>query len=188
MWNDDKRIITSQLSPNEQLLWFGRPRQGFFFRSSDLMMIPFSLMWGGFAIFWETGVWASNAPIFFRLWGVPFVLIGLYMIFGRFFVDVWQRKKTFYGVTNERVIIISGLFNQSVKSLNLQTLTDITLEEKTNGSGTITFGAISSSNWWANNGFRWGRNNEPEAPNFEQIEKAKSVYETIRNAQKQQFK
>ena len=188
MWNEEKRTIESQLSGNEHLLWFGRPRQGFFFRKSDALMIPFSLMWGGFAIFWETSVITTNAPFFFKLWGIPFVLIGLYMIFGRFFVDVWQRRKTFYGVTDERVIIISGLFSQSIKSLNLRTLTDITLEENTDGKGTISFGGLNSPAGWGNSGFRRGRNREPEALSFEQIEKAKSVYEIIRNAQDKQSK
>ena len=184
MWNDDRRIITSQLSPNEQLLWFGRPRQGFFFRKSDALMIPFSLLWGGFAIFWNAGVWSSDAPIFFRLWGLPFLIVGLYMIFGRFFVDVWQRRKTFYGVTNERIIIISGLFSQLVKSLSLQTLTDVTMEEFTNGFGTITFGTPNTSNQFGNSSFPFNRKSEAIVPNFEQIPQTKNVYETIRNAQK----
>lgn len=184
MWNEEKNIVAKQLSPNEQLLWFGRPRQGFFFRKSDALLIPFSLMWGGFAIFWNAGVWFSDAPIFFRLWGIPFLVVGLYMIFGRFFVDVRQRKKTFYGVTNERIIIISGLFDQSVKSLSLQTLTDITMEEFTNGLGTITFGTPNTTNSFGNNNFPFGRKREEVVPNFDQIPQAKSVYETIRNAQR----
>ena len=86
---------------------------------SELFLTPFALLWCGFAIFWEWQVLqAPNAPVFFVLWGVPFVLIGLYMVFGRFFVDALQRAKTFYGVTNERVIIVSGLFGRKVKSLN----------------------------------------------------------------------
>lgn len=184
MWNEEKRIVEKQLSPNEQLFWFGRPRQGFFFRKSDALMIPFSLMWGGFAIFWNAGVWSGNAPIFFRLWGLPFLIVGLYMIFGRFFVDVWQRKKTFYGVTNERIIIISGLINQSIKSLSLKTLTDITMEELTSGLGTITFGTPNTTNWYGNSNFPFNRKREEIVPNFEQIPQTKTVYETIRNAQK----
>jgi len=184
MWNEQKRILQSQLAPNERLLWSGQPRQGVFLRGADAALIPFSLMWGGFAIFWEASVIATDAPFFFKLWGIPFVLVGLYMIFGRFFVDAKQRGKTFYGVTNERIIIVSGLLSQKIKSLNLRTLTDVSLDEKPNGKGTITFGATTPMTWglggMASPG--WGRQ---QITSFELAEGAKSVYETIRTAQRQ---
>ncbi len=186
MWNEEKQIIESRLSPNERLLWFGKPRQGFFLRASDIYIIPFSLMWGSFAIFWETTVVKSDAPFFFVLWGIPFVIVGLYLIVGRFFVDARQRSKTFYGVTNERVIIISGLFSRKIKSLNLRTLPDVTLEEKVNGSGTITFGTISFFTECNRDGFfRLQKARIEAVPRFEQIPQARNVYEIIRNAQKQ---
>src|SRR5262249_50119634 len=97
-------------------------------------------MWGGFAIFWELTAINMGAPFFFALWGVPFVLVGLYIMFGRFLLDVRQRAATTYGVTSERVIIISGLFSRAIKSLNVATLTDLSLSERSNGGGTITFG------------------------------------------------
>lgn len=185
MWNEQKRYLESQLAPNERLLWSGQPRQGFFLRAGDAGLIPFSLLWGGFAIFWEVSVLSTNAPVFFKLWGIPFVLVGLHMMVGRFFVDVRQRSRTYYGVTNERVVIVSGLSGRSVKSLNLRTLTDVSLDERSDGSGTITFGATSPTSWWAGGGVQlpgWG---QQSTPSFEQIPEAKRVYEVIRSAQRQ---
>lgn len=101
------------------------------------------------------------------------------MVIGRFFIDSKSRSKTWYGVTNERIIIVSGIFSKQVKSLNLKTLTDVTLDEKADLTGTITFGPQSSNTQWP-----FGRRNQIESPSFESIQEAKRVYEIIRNAQK----
>lgn len=55
----------------ETLLWTDRPKQGFFLKQTDVFMIPFSLAWGGFAIFWEATVLTMDAPLLFKLWGIP---------------------------------------------------------------------------------------------------------------------
>jgi hypothetical protein len=184
MWNEQKQILQAQLAPHERLLWSGQPRTGIVFRAADAFMIPFSLLWCGFAVFWEMGVLTTGAPFFFKLWGVPFVLAGLYFVFGRFIVDARQRAKTYYGVTNERVMIVSGLFSRKLKSLNLKTLTDVSLEEKSDGSGTITFGASTPMPWWSS-GMAFPGWGPQSAPGFEMIQNAKQVYETIRTAQRQ---
>ena len=116
------------------------------------------------------------------LWGIPFVLIGLYIVFGRFIVDAMSRAKTFYGVTNERVIIVPGLFSRQVKSLNLRSLTDVSLSERSDGSGTILFGPAYAMGRWVPAG--WPGAGRYAPPAFEMVEQAKRVYETIRQAQK----
>ena len=140
MWETPSSPVERQLSSGEKLVWSGQPRAGIQLRGSDAFVIPFSILWCGFAIFWESMVVRKGAPVFMRLWGIPFVLVGLYFVFGRFIVDAMVRGKTFYGISNERIIIITGLFSQEIKSLNLRTLTDVSLSERSDGSGTITFG------------------------------------------------
>ena len=175
-------IISPLLGREERLLWSAQPRQGLILRSNDAFLIPFSLFWGGFAMFWEYSVANSNAPLVFRLWGIPFVLIGLYLICGRFFADARLRSKTYYGLTSERIVIVSGLFSRSTKSLQLRTLSDVSLSESSGGRGTITFGPMAP--WWASRS-GWPGAQRQLSPAFDSILAAREVYEKIRVAQKQ---
>ena len=47
-----ERAVRSELGSGEKLLWSGQPRAGLRLRPADALMIPFSLMWAGFAVFW----------------------------------------------------------------------------------------------------------------------------------------
>jgi hypothetical protein len=184
---DAQMIIQKELDSGERLLWAGMPKQGTIFRGSDVFMVPFSLLWGGFAIFWE--IMALQIPsenagvvsIAFPLFGIPFVLIGLYLIFGRFIYDSKKRAKTFYGLTDQRAIIVSGLFSKDIKSLNLKTLSDVSLSEKADGYGTIIFGQENQMmSMFMGGGFPGMGTTTPK---FELIEGAKQVYNQLREQQ-----
>ncbi len=182
--------IYSELSSGERLIWSGTPGQGVRLRPADALMIPFSLAWGGFAIFWEYSVLhipaapnkaGAGVDAFMTLWGIPFVLIGLYLIVGRFFVDAYQRARTRYAVTDQRVLIVTRLWNKDVKSIALRTLGEMSLRELADGSGTITFGPAPPFNWMMAPG--WPGATKKVAPAFEFVEGARNVYEQIRKAQ-----
>ena len=182
--NQPEDEIKKQLAHNENLLWFGQPRQGVFLRGSDALMIPFSFLWGGFAFFWEFSVIDSNAPAFFMLWGIPFVLVGTYIIIGRFFVEAAQRARTIYAVTNERIIIISGMLGRKTRSINLRTLSDFSLTEGRGTEGTITLGGGLSANSLFGGFSGWPGMDARMGPRFELIPEAKKVYEIIRSSQR----
>ena len=107
---DAYAAISPELLSGESVVWAGQPSRKVIFHPSDGFMIPFSLLWGGFAIVWESMVVApaqNNAgetSIFMMLWGIPFIVIGQYLIWGRFFHDACLKKRTFYAVTNRRIL------------------------------------------------------------------------------------
>jgi Bacterial PH domain len=175
--------IRFELAAGEQVIWSGQPRQGLTLRGSDLFAIPFSLFFAGFSVFWMHGAASSGAPIPFVLFGVPFVLVGLYLVFGRFLVEAKQRAGTFYAVTPQRVIIRSGLFSKSVKSLPLKTLQDLSLSERSDGTGTITFGAQHPMASMFGGMPGWPGMDQHLGPRFDLVPQARSVYESIRKAQ-----
>lgn len=170
--------LAQHLVKGETLRWSGRPRQGILLRPSDALMIPFSILWAGFAFFWEASVLRDGAPGFFALWGIPFVLMGLYVTVGRFFLDAARRAKTEYAVTDQRIIIDRGA-RGTMTSLELATLGEITVSSSADGSGTIAFGPSNIvTSMYA--GTPWPGVKLP--PSFDMIPDARRVYEIIRDA------
>ena len=94
------------LRPGERLLWCGRPDPQVWFTPADGFLIPFSILWTSFAIFWEIGVSTSSggSPVG-AVFGVPFLAIGAYMVLGRFLYKRYRKKRTFYGITAQRAMI-----------------------------------------------------------------------------------
>ena len=48
-------VFSSELLPGETVQWTGRPNAAVILHKEDWGTIPFSLLWGGFAIFWLLG-------------------------------------------------------------------------------------------------------------------------------------
>ncbi len=132
--------IRSELAAGEHVIWCGQPRQGLTLRGSDAFAIPFSLFFACFAVFWIQSAASSGAPLPFVLFGAPFVVVGLYLVLGRFFVEAKQRAGTFYAVAPQPGIIRSGIFSKSVNSLPLKSLQELSLSERSDVTGTITSG------------------------------------------------
>ena len=103
---DQLMALQAQLRDNEQLLWHGVPDTRVWFAPADAYLIPFSIAWCAFAIFWESSVIRSGGPSFFAAWGIPFVAAGLYFVIGRFFYKRYRKGRTVYAITTQRALII----------------------------------------------------------------------------------
>jgi hypothetical protein len=82
-----------------------------------------------------------------------------------------------------RVLLISALINRTVKSLPIQTLPEIMLEQRGDGRGSITFGpSMPGASWYR--GFAWPGMDQRIAPAFDLIPDAKVVADLIRQTQR----
>ncbi len=104
--NPDDRIRAGLL-PGEHLLWTGRPDPRLLLTAADAFIVLFSVLWCGFAIFWTVGASRSAGPGF-ASFGLIFVAVGLYFVFGRFIYKTLRKRVTVYGVTDQRVLVATG--------------------------------------------------------------------------------
>jgi hypothetical protein len=149
----------SELQSGESLCWTGTADPG----RAALSALPasiFGIPFAGFALFWITQAFHATSAMsksnnafakgfsVFPLFGVPFLLIGLAIILA----PLWAFLKggnTVYAVTNQRVMIITGSGNRSVKSLMPADIVSIDHRERPDGSGDIaitTNAIVRSSN------------------------------------------
>lgn len=134
--NDEYAFARPYLAPGETILWRGKPAMGHLFGPQDLFLIPFSIFWCGFAVFWTVTA-LSNAPFPFGLFGIPFVCVGLYITVGRFIHVSWLRKRTAYIITTQKILRRRG---DRIDMLDAKTMPSVYVSARTDGTGTIRFG------------------------------------------------
>jgi hypothetical protein len=174
---ESNQVITGQLDAGERLLWTGRPGQGLKVRGVDALLIPFSIVWGGFAIFWEvTVIWFDAAPRL-HLWGIPFVAMGIYLIIGRFLWDARRRRRTVYAVTDRRVMIVERATRRRIRTVNLRAIDEVAVVERRNRSGDVVLGTPPRR-------FPFGGWSEDEVqpPRLEFLPNVREVYDIVRRA------
>jgi len=149
MTNIDPKASTklqSELFSGERIHWAAMPNPRIIFHSDDWSAIPFTLIWTGFFVFWEAqalGIWQDAAKpsppsTFMVLWGIPFLLVGQYMVWGRFFVDAWLKRRTYYAVTDRRVLILQEGGKRKTQFSYLESIPEISREG--NETGTLWLG------------------------------------------------
>ena len=192
--NQDSFIaLQPELISGESLLWTGQPNPRIVFHKEDLYLIPFSLLWGGFAIFWEAsvaGYWGTGARsgtpwILGMIWGVPFVLMGQYIIWGRFVYAAWKKRRTYYGVTNRRVLVVQNGCKRQMASAYIDTLPSLVKEGRASGIGTLRF-AQQESPWSGRRGWgAWDGVTVGTIPTFVDIDDVDSVYRLVSGLREQ---
>jgi hypothetical protein len=143
-WDENWDVFFSYLRRDEGVLWAGQPVVGLRFRPADFNLVPISLAAVAYAIFF-----IETAPTFSEPW-LNYLRDAWVLIFcvagtaGRFFGDAFIRRRTYYAVTNDRILILRRWPWRRFVSLSLTQLPELTLEEEEDGTGTIFFGPRST--------------------------------------------
>jgi hypothetical protein len=130
---------------------------------------------------WGAGGAASGIDMIFPLWGIPFVLVGLYAVFGRFLHDAWIRSRTRYGLTDGRALILVG---DRLTAVDLKRVATVQLKGGPQ-RGTIVFGS-DPDHYGGYGGLRgfgvWLPSSTSGASRFSGIDSAQAVFNQVEQA------
>jgi hypothetical protein len=141
-------VINPELMSGERLLWAGRPSTDRLFHRRDWIRVPSSLFVGGFAILWAGMAmgWPGfpsegrPGPWFFQVVGVLIILYSHFLMWGRFLLARWRKGRTFYAVTERRVITVQFFFGRRMAAALISALPMIVKDDvSAEGIGTLRF-------------------------------------------------
>jgi hypothetical protein len=185
--------LQPELFPGEKLMWHGRPVQGFLrIQQSDIWGLFFGalflcvsvfLLLSAFNLipvpdFWKEGGSAREARFACVIWSIILFPIALYWLGGSRWLDARARRHLFYGVTNERILVLRDQLRNSqvLTSLRIQDVPHLSIQVDANGTGHLIFAARAA--------------NAPNQPlaygvNFRLIPDVRKVYTLIRSIQRE---
>lgn len=131
------------LAPGETILWQARPSGAVMWSDLFGFQSMFGLLFAGFAWGWLQAVrWMSagmnggtEGLILFEAVGALFIAVGAYMVIGRIFVEAWQRRRTWYTLTNRAAYLATEVFGRkSLKRIDLRDMNALALVDTAPGT------------------------------------------------------
>ena len=154
------------LSPGEYILWQGKPASKRPFTGGDVFLIIFTLFWCGICFRLEYSA-IKAGQIQLILFGLPFVAMGCYLLFGRFIHEHMRRKHTSYIITNKKII---SIYKGRTNMISLNNLPPIQTQIYKNGNSNIRFNMGSYRRRGGNTRIVWFTlENIPDCAKVEQI-------------------
>lgn len=123
------------LNLNEIILKEILPKKSFFFNSTEMLRIPFSI----FYLIIMTLI-VINSSGFLIILGILFVGGGIYYSIGRWIFKYYELKNNLYIITNQRIIIAKNKTGFIYKFLKIEDIKIVNIEMNNRFFGNIIFG------------------------------------------------
>jgi hypothetical protein len=125
---------------NERILWSGRPGRRARFNVHSVIPILFLVGWTSLVLsFAGRNYLESDHPTSDSVIPIGMAAVGLSMLALIVFIAPRHERTIAYGLTNERAIIVGGLFNLMMVSMPLEFMWTVTVRERRDFSGTLVF-------------------------------------------------
>ena len=145
-------IFKKQLLKEEKILWSGKPNINKLYSKKDAFSIFYGIgMIGGGLVGIVNGirimkglmVQNTSKPMSWNvsfLFSIPFFVIGLYHLIGKQIRRRHTQEKTFYAITNKRLLIVEASASEKVISKYISQINKVDVITNNNEIGTIEFG------------------------------------------------
>lgn len=182
-----EEVFSESLRADERLIWAGQPDPSIVFNKRDGCFPILGLIFTGIGL---AEIWPVVRSLFslplaewpsqilnelMRLGSLLFVGVGLYLLFGYFIRKRRTRSKTWYAVTDKRLMARTG--SDDIQSVEIEDISWAELAMHPTGTGTIAFqfrpSATDLDTSSADN------EAEEETFEFEDIHDAENVHETV---------
>lgn len=148
-----KSKINEFILQDEQLLWTGKPVKKIKLLPAERFNIVFGIFWTAFSAFWiAMASWGTSQieggdamTKIFPLFGVPFLLIGLYLVFVAPIRSKNRRKNLEYALTNKRILILYNGKTQNLQSFKYSEIQNVNFGCDELGVGVVTFSSLATT-------------------------------------------
>lgn len=146
--NEYQYKIKDYILSDEELLWIGRPTKEIKLLPAEKFNRIFGIFWSVFSVFWiSIAIFgASMAPKnefsmikIFPLFGLPFLFVGLYLVFIAPIKAQSKRKNTEYALTNKRILILYSGKTVTLQAFKYSDIQNVNFASDASDVGCVTF-------------------------------------------------
>jgi len=148
-------ILRREMMTGERILWRGQPNPHKLYAAFGLWL--FAIPWTVFALFWESMtlmmLWGGGTKtpaaitwsfgIVFPLFGLPFIVIGFYML-ATPFKAIAKAKRTIFALTDRRVLSVTAGKSRESASVMLDQMGPFKVKAGSDGYGSLAIQTGSS--------------------------------------------
>jgi hypothetical protein len=183
-----KKELEFILEKDEKLIWSDFPKQGFQLVFDDLIIIPFVVIVLSLGIFLSFNSLNYKLNKYLLVFSVFMIIGAILSINQRYIKQINIQKKTIYGLTSKRAII---LYEKKIKSIDITEIKEISFVEHPFNFiyGSVIFGEPESILGSCNEpfeykyllGYRGGMNLKRDDFSFDFILNSKTVFNLIQS-------